>query len=144
MEVLPVRREKIYILTAATAILVSIVVYRAGITYAQPGSETDPVVSLSYLETAMSFNVVPLEGGEELRVKTGLGIILVEGSANLVLAPESRSRIVDITAGEVHDSEIEMVPGHMYFPVNLDGLVDAITIQAWQTSYIAIPGGSGR
>ena len=112
--------------------------------HAQPGSETDPAVSLSYLETAIGFSPVQLEGGEELLIDSGRGIVLVSGAAGLVLAGDLRTKIIDISDGLVLTGDIDLVPGHMYIPIALDNSVTAITLQAWQSSIIAIPGGTGR
>ena len=115
--------------------------------HAQPGSESDPVVSLSYLETATSYQTVALEGGEELTVNSGSGIILVQGSAGLVVPQGLRSNIIDISDGDVYSTDTEMIPGHMYIPIlinELDENDSGFVVRAWQTSVIAIPGGSGR
>lgn len=121
-----------------------LMVLQNGNVFAQPGSETDPVISLSYLETALSCQPVSLEGGEELRIEPGLGIILIEGSCGLISPEGGRSRITDVSEGTVFTEDIELIPGHMYIPIMLDDGEVEFIIQAWQTSTIAIPGGSGR
>jgi hypothetical protein len=128
---------------AIIAILTAIV-FSGIIAYAQPGSETDPVVSLSYLETATSFQPVALEGGEELSIESGSGVILIQGSAGLVVPIGGQSKIIDISDGSVMTGDIEMLAGHMYIPIMLDSGDLKFIIRPWESSVIAIPGGSGR
>lgn len=120
------------------------IVYSGMIAYAQPGSESDPVVSLSYLETATSYQPVVLEGGEELSINSGAGVILIQGSAGLVVPVGAQSKIIDISDGSALTGDIEMLPGHMYIPVMLDAGDLKFIIRPWQSSIIAIPGGEGR
>ena len=39
--------------------------------HAQPGTQADPAVSLSYLRTAMSMQPMSIEGGEDIQVAAG-------------------------------------------------------------------------
>ncbi len=112
--------------------------------WAQPGTETDPVISLSYLDTAMSMSPVVLEGGEEFRVSSGRTIVLLDGTARLSPPSEGRTWIVDTTSGEVHETGIDLTVGHLYIPVADDSETAVFTVMAWQSSTIAVPGGTGR
>ena len=116
----------------------------AGFVYAQPGTETDPVVSLSYLESALSVSPIILEGGEEFSVPSGRGIALIEGSSIIRPPSDVRWWIIDVSTGEISQEPVDMLPGHMYIPVSESSEDAQFVLQAWQTSTLAIPGGAGR
>ncbi len=112
--------------------------------HAQPGSETDPVVSLSYLDTALAMSPIVLEGGEDIRVAGGRGLSLIEGTCRLSPPDGDRSWILDISAGEVLHGEVDMQEGHYYLPLSENTDTVEFTLLAWQTSTVAIQGGAGR
>jgi hypothetical protein len=111
--------------------------------HAQPGTQTDPVVSLSYLETALRTEAVLLEGGEEFPVAGGRGVALLEGTCRLSGPPGGGWWIVDATDGAVHRAYIDMVPGHLYLPVANAAEDATFTLEAMQNSTVAVPAGSG-
>lgn len=110
---------------------------------AQPGTETDPVVSLSYLEQTLRLDAVVLEGGEEFPVLPGRGVILLDGSCVLSGPDTGQVWFVDVTDGDVYDGAVMMVEGHYYYPLTVAGESVTFTIEAMQTSVVAVPGGSG-
>jgi len=111
--------------------------------YAQPGTDADPFISLSYLNAATSLTPVSLEGGEELMITGGFGIVLLEGYAKLFPPDDSDSWIIDTTSGDIHTGDVDMSEGHMYVVVSENEGADFV-LQARQESIVAIPGGSGR
>jgi hypothetical protein len=111
---------------------------------AQPGGEADPVVSLSYLEKALAYSPVVLEGGEDFPLAAGRGIILVEGACSLLPPSEGRGWIVDLTDGVVADGSVALEPGHMYLPLSDGDRPADFVARAVRTSVLAVPGGVGR
>jgi len=115
----------------------------ASLVSAQPGGESDPVVSLSYLQAELAYVQVLLEGGEEIGMAGGRGIVLVEGSCRLRVPPDSGWLIIDVTSGETYGESLDMMPGHFYLPVAESGPTERYTLQAWQRSTVVVPGSAG-
>jgi len=111
--------------------------------YAQPGTDVDPFISLSYLQAATSLNPVSLEGGEDLEVTGGFGLVLLEGSAKLFPPEDTDAWIVDSTDGQIYVDAVDMTAGHVYIPVCSDNS-EIFALQAMQDSVIGIPGGAGK
>lgn len=109
---------------------------------AQPGSVDDPVVTLSYIGSALSMHPAELEGGEDLEIPAGMGVILLDGRARLDAPSDGRSWIVNVTAGTISTESIDLVPGNMYMPVT-DQPSQQFTIIAWESSVIAVRGLTG-
>ncbi len=109
---------------------------------AQPGTENDPILSLSYLESALRVDPVILEGGEEFPISSGRGLALLEGRCMIIPPDSGRWWILDITKGEIHRNSMEMSIGHWYVPVSEDGRA-GFALQALQASTVAVPAGSG-
>jgi hypothetical protein len=114
-----------------------------GLAGAQPGGESDPVVSLSYLEAELAYAQLTLEGGEEFSVSGGRGMVLTDGYCRLDIPPDAGWKVVDITSGEVSDGSLDLQVGHYYLPVPGAGESGSYTLLAWQRSIIAIPGSAG-
>jgi hypothetical protein len=133
--------SRIVIIFLGAALLAGLAM--AGLAAAQPGGESDPVVSLSYLEAELAYSQIVLEGGEEFSVTGGRGIVLVDGNCRLNIPAGSAWKVVDITSGEVADASLDMQPGHFYLPVPEAGESGTCTLLAWQRSALAIPGSSG-
>ena len=130
------RRRVLIVITAIAIIITAIAVN------AQPGTDADPFISLSYLNAATSLAPVSLEGGEELQISGGFGLVLLEGFTKIFPPDNGDSWIVDVTDGEIYVGNIDMSIGHMYVVVSENS--DAVfTLQARQESVIGIPGGAG-
>ena len=126
------------------AFLILAVALAAAITvYAQPGTDVDPFISLRCLQAATSLNPVSLEGGEDLEVTGGFGLVLLEGSAKLFPPEDSDSWIVDSTDGQIYVDAVDIIAGHVYIPVCSDNS-ESFALQAMQDSVIGIPGGAGK
>ncbi|MFH1677085.1 MAG: hypothetical protein ABIC40_08670 [bacterium] len=110
---------------------------------AQPGSETDPVVSVSYLDSVMGFDPVTVEGGEELIVPAGRGLILLEGACKIDPPSSGNFRIVNVTTGEITRESTEMVVGNLYITVSENRKSSVFKIKAWRNSTVAVPPNSG-
>ena len=109
---------------------------------AQPGTEADPVVSLSYLNSALSMNTIVLEGGEDLKLPSGRGIILLEGQCRINPPAGSDSWIVNVTSGEIFRGQVDLKPGSLYTAVSADGTA-LFGLLAMGASTIAAPGSIG-
>ncbi len=136
--------SKPFLRTGIVVLPIIIIVILAGLGRAQPGTETDPVVSLSYLESALAFSAVALEGGEDIEIVSGRQVILLEGSCRILPPADGSLWIVDLTEGDVHTGTIEMIAGRLYLPVAEGDAPGEFTVQAWTRSTIAIPGGAAR
>lgn len=126
-------------ITTIIAVIVSAVALAA-----QPGTQTDPVVSLSYLKEASRIAPVSLEGGEEFIVATGKEIVLLEGRCRLQ-PPVGNSRlwIVNVRTGAVVTEAVEMTLGGCYLLI-AENPEAHFSVQAWESAVIALPGGSGE
>ncbi len=136
-------RHKLTPWVAAAICAAAVTLFISGLGRAQPGTETDPVVSLSYLDKALALSPVVLEGGEDLKVACGREIALLDGSCRLS-PPEGRCWILDVSGGEVLSGTVEMTVGHVYIPICDAGADALFTLQARQSSTVAIPGGTGK
>ncbi len=73
--------------------------------YAQPGTDSDPVISLSYLKSVfkpevkeeLTFKVVNVASGQALMCDAGTEIILRMGTANAIAT--AKGGLADVTAG---------------------------------------------
>jgi hypothetical protein len=115
----------------------------AGRLRAQPGTQADPAVSLSYLKTALSMQPVSIEGGEDFRVAPGKGVALLQGKVRLTPPSGTRCWILDVKTGVVVQEAVEMTPGS-YFLLVADDPKVRFSLQAWESSTLALPGGSGE
>ncbi|MBO5454354.1 MAG: hypothetical protein J6A69_10420 [Clostridia bacterium] len=90
---------------ALVTMVLCICVVATYIANAQIGSDSDPVISLSYLKQVfqpeiteqMSFKVVSLENGHTLECSAGAELILRMGTANIVAT--TKGGLADVTAG---------------------------------------------
>ena len=90
---------------ALVTMVLCICVVATYIANAQIGSDSDPVISLSYLKQVfqpeiteqMSFKVVSLEKGHTLECSAGAELILRMGTANIVAT--TKGGLADVTAG---------------------------------------------
>ncbi|NLY77571.1 MAG: hypothetical protein GX080_05730 [Tissierellia bacterium] len=85
---------------------ICVVLLGAAVIYASPGTSSDPLVSLGYLEKVAKFNVVEVKAGKILTGKGGTEIIL-RGSPSssktvgkAVIYSTDKDGLSDITAGK--------------------------------------------
>ena len=125
------------------AIAVSLAILSTAKIAAQPGTQSDPVVSLSYLKTAVAMQPVTIEGGEDYQVAPGKSVALLQGRVRLTPPAGSGCWILSVKTGTVCSDAVEMTPGSYYILIaeNSDA---RFTLQAWEASTIALPGGSGE
>lgn len=108
---------------------------------AQPGTESDPIVSLSYLKGASGLVSVTLEGGEDMKILSGSSIILLSGNSK-IKPPDSGSYIVNATTGEIIRSETTLKTGNLYFLIGKDKASE-FSLLALGQSVAAVPGITG-
>jgi len=75
-----------------------VVLFGAAVIYASPGTSSDPLVSLSYLNKVSKYNVVDVEAGKTLIGKEGTEIILRSGICT-IYSPVNFG-VSDVTAGK--------------------------------------------
>lgn len=85
---------KWFLLGLLAGILITGVAYAA-----RPGEVDDPLISLSYLRTATSFNRVVLNDGEEIEIAPGEEFILIDGKIELECAGDFQAH--DISRGKL-------------------------------------------
>ncbi|MFA7636941.1 MAG: hypothetical protein WCX81_04170 [Monoglobales bacterium] len=86
---------------------------------ASTGSEEDPLISKSYLDsvflntvkTETSFSVVSLKAGQKLTGDAGCELILRQGSATIFST--EKGGISDVTIGGDHPNGSDMPPNHL-------------------------------
>lgn len=89
----------------AALLALAVTVFLAGFFYGNygraatiaPGSDADPLVSLSYVEHQVKLNVIELAPGQRLEAEGGTQIILRSGRATAVASPQGG--VSDLTAG---------------------------------------------
>ena len=83
-----------------------------GVAYAaRPGEVDDPLISLSYLRTAVSFNPVVLNDGEEINIAPGEEFILIDGQIKLECPGNFKAH--DISRGKLLDNPDSVDKNHL-------------------------------
>ncbi len=70
----------------------------AAVIYASPGTSSDPLVSLSYLEEVTKFKVIEIKAGQFIIAEEGTEIILRDGTST-IYTPVNAG-ISDVTMGK--------------------------------------------
>ncbi len=92
--------------------------------YAQPGTDSDPVISLSYLKSVfkpevkeeLTFKVVNVGAGQALICDGGTELILRMGTANAIAT--TKGGLADVTAGyDVSDGAVISGNHHLIVPL---------------------------
>lgn len=76
----------------------SLVLCGAAVIYASPGTSSDPLVSLSYLEEVTKFKVIEIKAGQFIIAEEGTEIILRDGTST-IYTPVNAG-ISDVTMGK--------------------------------------------
>ncbi len=88
---------------------------------ASPGDDTDPIITLSYIEDVlkgeMSFKVVNLKKGDILIGEAGTELVLRMGSAKIIAT--QKGGVADLTAG-VDLPDGEAMPSNHYLVIPVD------------------------
>jgi hypothetical protein len=95
---------------------------------AAAGSADDPLISLSYLNSATSYTVVELKQGQKLRAKSNsLEIILRQGGTAVVISPFKNQGIADLTAGVELQNGEKLPVNHALLIPRADGRGISVT-----------------
>ncbi|MBQ6090955.1 MAG: hypothetical protein IJL07_06815 [Lachnospiraceae bacterium] len=114
------RKKLIVLIRAAVLLAVAVAVFFAGrevgAASSQPGSQSDPLVTLSYLEkrlkeggtasgtaAAATFEAVSLASGEKLTLSDGAEAVVVRGNGTVF------GGLVSLTGGEMFESGTSVV-----------------------------------
>jgi len=124
-----VRRVSLLILSGllALALLAGVLVGRFALaeTSGTPGTETDPLVSKSYVDLYARWRIVNLEPGQRLIAQAGAEIILRAGKACVIASPAGG--LADVTAGR-DVGQGTLVANHLLVVPRSDGRgVEALT-----------------
>lgn len=90
-------RKNILLVSAAAVILIFGLVMSGGASTGDPGSVSDPLVTRSYVDKYVQWQVVDLNPGKQLIGKAGVEMIVRVGSVTVV--DPVGSGIPDVTAG---------------------------------------------
>ncbi len=135
------RKNKLKLLLVITVL--AICVAATYIASAQIGSDSDPVISLSYLEQIfkpelteqMSFKVVSLTKGQTLDCKAGAELILRMGTADIVATV--KGGLADVTEGtDLSDGANMPSNHHLIVPVG-----DGRGLKATSDCLVMVKGG---
>lgn len=135
------RKNKLKLLLVITVL--AICVAATYIASAQIGSDSDPVISLSYLEQIfkpelteqMSFKVVSLTKGQTLDCKAGAELILRMGTADIVATV--KGGLADVTEGtDLSDGTNMPSNHHLIVPVG-----DGRGLKATSDCLVMVKGG---
>ena len=94
-----------------------------------PGSETDPVVTKSYVDSKVSYLPVKLEAGQTLIGDEGTEIILRSGEATAI--DNGANGVSDISAGKDLMTGNVVVANHLLLIPRKDGRGIVVTTEAW-------------
>ena len=124
------RRVSLLILSGllALALLAGVLVGRFALaeTSGTPGTETDPLVSKSYVDLYAQWQIVNLEPGQRLMAQAGAEIILRAGKACVIASPAGG--LADVTAGRDLGQGLALVANHLLIVPRSDGRgVEALT-----------------
>lgn len=97
---------KWFLLGLLAGILITGVAYAA-----RPGEVDDPLISLSYLRTATSFNRVVMNDGEEIEIAPGEEFILIDGKIKLECPGDFKAH--DISRGKLLDNPDSVDKNHL-------------------------------
>lgn len=84
-----------------------------------PGTDTDPLVTKSYVDQYALWQVVNLKAGQKLMAGAGTELILRAGSANAVTSPGGG--LSDVTAGKDLSGGVALVANHLVIVPRADG-----------------------
>ena len=123
------RRVSLLILSGllVLALLAGVLVGRFALaeTSGTPGTETDPLVSKSYVDLYARWRIVNLEPGQRLIAQAGAEIILRAGKACVIASPAGG--LADVTAGR-DVGQGALVANHLLVVPRSDGRgVEALT-----------------
>lgn len=94
-----------------------------------PGSETDPVVTKSYVDSKVSYQPVRLEAGQKLIGDEGTEVILRSGDATAI--DNGANGVSDITAGSDLMTGNRVAANHLLLIPRKDGRGIAVSTEAW-------------
>ncbi len=94
-----------------------------------PGSEDDPLVSRSYVDSMMKMNVVELSSGQSLIGYSGTEIILRSGDATVI--DSELGGLCDVTAGSDLAKGAEVPRNHLLLVPRDDGRGIKVTSNAF-------------
>lgn len=94
-----------------------------------PGSETDPVVTKSYVDSKVSYTPVKLESGQKLIGDEGTEVILRSGEATAI--DNGSNGISDITGGKDLMTGNAVAANHLLLIPRKDGRGIVVSTEAW-------------
>lgn len=94
-----------------------------------PGSESDPVVTKSYVDSKVSYLPVKLEAGQTLIGDEGTEIILRSGEATAI--DNGANGVSDVSAGKDLMTGNPVAANHLLLIPRKDGRGIAVSTEAW-------------
>lgn len=94
-----------------------------------PGSETDPVVTKSYVDSKVSYLPVKLEAGQKLIGDEGTEVILRSGEATAI--DNGANGVSDITEGKDLMTGNIVTANHLLLIPRKDGRGIMVSTEAW-------------
>lgn len=94
-----------------------------------PGSENDPVVTKSYVDSKVSYIPLKLEEGQKLIGDEGTEIILRSGEATAI--DNGANGVSDITGGKDLMTGNKIEPNHLMLIPRNDGRGIRVSTEAW-------------
>lgn len=113
-------------------VVASVLILGLGLAFgavSNPGSETDPVVTKSYVDTKVSYQPLRLEAGQKLIGDEGTEMILRSGEATAV--DNGANGVSDITAGKDLMTGNIVTANHLLLIPRKDGRGIVVSTEAW-------------
>lgn len=110
------KRQVIIILAILLSLLAVIIVQAAA---AEPGSDTDPVVTQSYVDQATKFTVVEVSAGKQLIAGASTEIVLRQGKATSI--GSASGGLADVTLGGDWQTGFSIPSNHLLIVPKDDG-----------------------
>lgn len=86
---------------------------------AEPGSSADPLVSKSYVDQWVRWQVLYLSQGQQLVAEAGVELVLRGGEATVVASPNGG--LADVTGGTDLQQDQVVPPNHLLLVARSDG-----------------------
>lgn len=121
--------KKSVIISIVTILVMVLGISVAAAAASEPGSETDPVVTKSYVDSKTSYSPISLTTGQKLIGGEGCEIILRSGEATAI--DNGANGISDLTAGMDLMTGSPVVTNHLLLVPRNDGRGITATTDIW-------------
>ncbi len=126
-------------LISFVAVVILVIVAATYMVYAEPGTESDPVVTLSYIKEIfkpeLTFKVVEVPAGKTIYGEAGTEMVLRMGKGSIIAT--EKGGVADLTSGYDLSKDTQIPPNHhLLVPVD-----DGRGLKVTEKSLVMVKGG---